>query len=400
VKRLLLLDCDQFFVQCARLADPEGAGKARLLLVGGTPEGRGVVTSASYEARGYGCRSAMPTAQALRLCPEALVVPVPRETCLRKSREVRAVLERFTPLVEAASIDEAFLDLTGTERLYGGEDPGETARRIQVAVVEETRIIVSIGGGSSRIVAKLAAERAKPGGVFVVPPGAEETFMAEHELGQIPGVGPVLRERLRGMGLTSVRDALALDLPTLQAMLGEGRGSWLHHRIRGRGPDRVDPRSGAKSISREETFPTDLHRDGELEDELVRLGAEATAELRRSGLTARTVTVKVRDGDFRTRSASRTLAEPVESERAIVTVAVELLERLRARRRVGVRLLGVGLSGLSGEGGEGQLGLFEDGAGEESQGPLETERDRAVSRLSDELRERFGPTALRSGRLL
>ncbi|MGK7312686.1 MAG: DNA polymerase IV, partial [Candidatus Longimicrobiales bacterium M2_2A_002] len=140
MRRLLLLDCDQFFVQCARLADPGGAGREPLLLVGGTPQGRGVVTSASYETREYGCRSAMPTARALQLCPDAKVVPVPRELCGRKSREVRAVLRRFTPLVEAASIDEAYLDLTGTEALYHDEPLAETARRIQAAVKEATEI--------------------------------------------------------------------------------------------------------------------------------------------------------------------------------------------------------------------------------------------------------------------
>lgn len=397
MRRLLLVDCDQFFVQCARLADPEGAGRAPLLLVGGTPEGRGVVTSASYETRVYGCRSAMPTARALQLCPQAAVVPVPRKLCGIKSREVREVLRRFTPLVEAASIDEAYLDLTGTEALYHSEPLAATARRIQAAVREETQITVSIGGAGTRVVAKLAAERAKPAGVHVVEPGGEAEFMLGFDLRDIPGVGPVLAERLRSMGLVSVPDAVGLEESELEGMLGAGRGSWLYHRLRGRGSDVVEPRAPAKSISREETFPRDLRTDEELERELMALAIRVASDLRRQGLRARTVTVKIKDGDFRSRTASRTLDQPLESDRAILAIARELLATLRKRRRTGARLVGVGVSHFStGEEGT-QLVLFDAG---DTAPALETDRDRRLSRAADELRERFGHDAIRPGRLL
>jgi DNA polymerase IV len=397
MRRLLLLDCDQFFVQCARLADPDGAGREPLLLVGGSADGRGVVTSASYETRRFGCRSAMPTAHALRLCPQARVVPVPREMCGRKSREVRQVLRRFTPLVEAASVDEAYLDLTGTEALYRGETLEATARRIQEVVKAETEITVSIGGGSTRMVAKLAAERAKPAGVFVVEPGGEAAFMAHHDLRDIPGVGPVLAERLRSMGLVSVRDALGLAASELEGMLGPGRGAWLYERIRGIGSDVVEPESAAKSMSREETFPRDLHGDDELQRELMALAIRVASDLRRQALRARTVTVKIKDGDFRSRSASRTVDQPLESDRAILAIALELLATLRARRRTGARLLGVGVSHFS-EGEEGtQLVLFDSG---DASPVLETDRDRRLSQVSDEIRERFGPAAIQPGRLM
>jgi DNA polymerase IV len=397
MRRLLLLDCDQFFVQCARLADPEGAGREALLLVGGTPEGRGVVTSASYETRRYGCRSAMSTAQALRLCPTARVVPVPREMCGRKSREVREVLQRFTPLVEAASVDEAYLDMTGTEALYRGESLADTARRIQAAVKAETAITVSIGGGSTRIVAKLAAERAKPAGIHVVEPGGEAEFMAAHDLRDIPGVGPVLAERLRAMGLISIRDALGLEAAELERMLGPGRGAWLHERMRGVGSDVVEPDTAAKSISREETFPRDLHSDAELDRELMALAVRVASDLRRQALRARAVTVKIKDGDFRSRSASRTLDQPLESDRAILAVARELLVALRARRRTPARLVGVGVSRFTAAEEGTQLVLF---GGDAEAVALETDRDRRISRLSDELRERFGPDAIRPGGLI
>lgn len=396
MRRLLLVDCDQFFVQCARLADPDGAGREPLLLVGGTPEGRGVVTSASYETRRFGCRSAMPTAQALRLCPAAKVAPVPRKLCGQKSREVREVLRRFTPLVEAASIDEAYLDLTGTEALYHDEPLADTARRIQAAVEAATEITVSIGGGPTRLVAKLAAERAKPAGVFVVEAGSEAAFMEGFELRDIPGVGPVLADRLRTMGLVRVTDALHLEESELEAMLGPGRGAWLHQRMRGQGSDVVDPDTSAKSMSREETFPEDLTTDEALERELMALAIRVASDLRRQGLRARTVTVKIKDGDFRQRTASRTLDQPLESDRAILAVARELLRTLRTRRRTGARLVGVAVSHFStGEEGT-QLVLFDA----DSAPALETDRDRRISRVADELRDRFGHDAIRPGRLI
>jgi DNA polymerase-4 len=300
-------------------------------------------------------------------------------------------------MVEAASVDEAYLDLTGTEALYHDEPLVDTARRIQAAVKEATDITVSIGGGPTRVVAKLAAERAKPAGVFVVEPAQAESFMEAFELRDIPGVGPVLGERLRSMGLVRVTDALHLAESELEAMLGAGRGAWLYQRIRGRGSDVVEPRSPAKSISREETFPRDLRGDRELERELMALAIRVASDLRRQGLRARTVTVKIKDGDFRQRTASRTLDQPLESDRAILTVATELLQTLRKRRRTGARLVGVGVSHFStGEEGT-QLVLFETG---ETPPALETDRDRRLSRVADALRKRFGDDAIRPGRLL
>src|SRR5687768_16520296 len=157
--RILLADADAFYVAIARMDDPEGAGKAKLLIVGGTRESRGVVCSASYETRKFGVRSAMPISRALRLCPEAICVPVPRGACSRTHREIRAVLDRFAPVVESASIDEWYMDLAGTEALYHNEPLAATARRMRVAVKEATGISVSIGGGTSKLVAKLAVER-------------------------------------------------------------------------------------------------------------------------------------------------------------------------------------------------------------------------------------------------
>src|SRR4051812_23288102 len=161
-RRILLADADAFYVAVARLVDPEGAGKAPLLIVGGSADHRGVVTSASYEARRYGVQSAMPMARALRLCPGAMVVPVPMAVCVQKGREIRQTLQQFTPVVEQASSDEFYLDMTGTEKLYHPETLEQTAQRMREAVQQATQLTVSIGGGTSRVVAKLAAGVAKP----------------------------------------------------------------------------------------------------------------------------------------------------------------------------------------------------------------------------------------------
>ena len=397
-QRILLADADAFYVAVARLADPNGAGKARLLIVGGSAAQRGVVTSASYEARAYGVHSAMPMARAMRLCPGATVVPVPWEACTRKSREIGAVLRRFTPVVEQASSDEFYLDLSGTEQLYGGESLAATARRIRDAVLAETSLSLSIGGGTSKLVAKLAAGLAKPrpgtaaDGVHVVGPGAESDFMLQFALADIPFIGPKAQERLARLGLRTVRDVVRHDRETLVGWLGEREGAWLHERARGIDRAPVEANREAKSVSRDETFATDLDDDGALAAKLLALADRASTDVRESGLIARTVTVKLRDADFTTRQASRTLADAVQSDRAVYAVARELLTRLRDARRVPARLLGIALSQLVRAGGEGQLSLLES-AGD----TLETDRDRVISRVIDEVREKFGPDALGRG---
>jgi DNA polymerase IV len=386
-RRILLVDCDQFFVQCARLADPEGAGKQDLLLVGGTKEGRGVVTSASYATRAFGVRSGMPTGQALALCPQAMVAPVPGRVCGERSAAVREVLKRFTPVVEPASIDEAYLDLTGTERLYHGESLADTAKRIQADVLRDTEIQVSLGGGTSKIVAKLAASWAKPAGVFIVEPGEEESFMRRHELADIPGVGPVSAASLRRYGLVRVDDVLAMDEASLKQVIGDRHGAWLHARARGLDGGHVDPVHVARSMSRDETFSHDIDDDSTLARELRRLIRRLGQSLREDGTRARTITVRLRDRDFRTRQASFTVAEPIETDAAIYEVARPLLLRLRKDRPIPARLIGVSASNLMEKQEQSQLGLF-------AEKKLESDRDRTISRVTDELRDRFGGNAI------
>lgn len=400
-RRILLADADAFFVAVARMVDPDGAGKEPLLIVGGTRESRGVVCSASYEVRKFGVRSAMPISRALRLCPRAMCVPVPRRACGEKSRQIRAVLERFAPVVEGASIDEWYMDLGGTEELYD-EPLAATARRIREAVTAETKLSVSIGGGTSKLVAKLAVERAKPKpgtdatGVHVVDAGGEQAFMNTVELAEIPFVGPRFQERLARLGLRRVPDVLQYDVPTLTQWLGAREAEWLFDRVRGVDVSDVEAHGDAKSISRDETFSHDINDDDELLRELLALVTRAASDLRGDGMTARTITVRIRDHDFKTRQANRTLDAPVLSDRVILEVARALFAKLRTARRVPARLLGVKLSSLAVDATADQLTLFERRDSKLD----ETDRDRVLARTIDKVRERFGDKGIIPARLI
>lgn len=413
-RRILLVDADAFFVAVARQEDPEGAGRARLLIVGGRPGSRGVVCSASYECRSFGVRSAMPISRALKLCPEAMCVPVPRGACSARSKDIQAVLARFAPVVQASSIDEWYCDLGGTEALYGHESLRQTAQRIRAAVFEATGLNVSIGGGTSRLVAKMAVEVAKPkpgtgaDGVHCVAPGAEIDFLALFKLADLPMVGPKLAEKLERMGLETVRDAQQWSEEALVSRLGDRAGPWLARRVRGIDDSIVSPRDRQKQVSREDTFARDLDDDTVIERELLRLAVRVSSDLRRQALRARTVTVKIKDTDFRTRSAQRTLSAFIESEKSVLKAARPLLRQLRGKRRVPVRLLGIALSHFDDEPDHGpplpaqQLGLFgmgETGARDPARSapaadPEESIRDRALTRALDRIRDRYGSGAI------
>jgi DNA polymerase-4 len=336
----------------------------------------------------------MPIARAARLCPNAMFVPVPGKACSQKHREIRGILERFTPLVSGASIDEWYMDLGGTEGIYHNEPLRTTAHRIRQTVRDETGLSVSIGGGTNRLVAKMAVERAKPkpgtnaDGVHIVEPGTEEEFMRGFDLADIPMIGPKSQERLAKLGMRTVPDVLQYDLPALKQWLSEREALWLWDRVHGRGSSEVEsPVHGEqKSMSRDETFPVDLDDDADLEHELVALVTRVAFDLRQDGMAARTIVVKIRDRDFRTRSMRKTLIEPVVSDRVILRVARELLAKLRQARRMPARLLGVALSSLTEDPEADQLKLFR-ARGEHSG---ETERDRTLAKAVDKVRDKFG----------
>lgn len=409
MSRILLIDADAFFVAVARAVDPAGAGAASLLIVGGRPGSRGVVCSASYETRAFGVRSGMPISQALRLCPAATCVPVPRTACADTSRAIRRVLDNFTPLVEAASIDEWYLDLSGTEALYHHEPIGETARRIRDEVFAQTGMRVSIGVGPNKLVAKLAAERAKPKpgtgatGVHVVDEAGVLDFMRTLELGDIPGIGPKLQEKLASVGLVAVRDVLEADPAGLARWLGGETAYRVLRKARGESDSTVEPRAPAKQVSREETFDRDIADAGTLRRELQQLAHRVATDLRGDHLEARTITVKVRDQRFTTRTMSRTFDAPISSDAAIAAAADDLLRALRKDWSAPVRLAGVALSNFTPARDAEQLGIFDGGrAGDaRSAGSAgdngESLRDRELSRAVDRVREKFGDAAIRAG---
>lgn len=407
-RRILLVDADAFFVAVARQEDPDGAGRAPLLIVGGRPGSRGVVCSASYECRAYGVRSGMPISRALLLCPTATCVPVPRHACSRRSKDIHAVLTQFAPLVQASSIDEWYCDMAGTEALYGDESLTATAHRIRDAVFEATGLSVSIGAGTSRLVAKMAVELAKPkpgtvaDGVLAISPGDEVAFLGQRKLAELPMVGPRFAVKLERVGLVMVADAQAWSQVQLIERLGDRAGEWLFKRSRGIDESIVSQRDAQKQVSRETTFARDLHDDDVVEREILRLAVRVATDLRRQALRARTITVKLKDADFRTRSAQRTLATSIESEQSVARAAKALLRGLRKRRRVGVRLLGIGLSHFGDDApSPPQLGLFPaPAATPQSDEPIEGERDRALTRALDRIRDRFGSTAILPARLV
>lgn len=383
-RRILHVDVDAMFVQCAIMSDPERLAHEKLILVGGSPTGRGVVTSASYGCREYGARSAMPMATALRLCPKAVIAPVPGPMIRAKSRELAAAIERWSPVAVMASVDEAYLDLTGTERLYHEETLADTARRIQADIKSATELDVSIGGGTNRLVAKLATSFAKPAGVFIVPAGEEEDFVGRLEIPDLIGVGPSLREDLRRHGVTTMAALRALDLSTLSIWWGEDRARWLWCRCRGIDDSPVSRDDQTKSVSSERTFRRDISILRELEEALLAEVVSAAASLRKQGLFTRTVTVKVRDSHFRDRSRSRTLAEAVQTDRVIYPVARELLHQLRDEQSGAVRLIGVGLTNLREKGEQEQGSLLGVAP------PLEGDRDRRLAQTIDRIRGKHG----------
>jgi len=376
------LDMDAFFVSVEELFDP--SLKGRPVVVGGRPNERGVVAAASYAARKFGIHSAMPLRRAYRLCPQAIFVDGHPERYREYSDRAREILGRFSPRVEMASIDEAYLDLTGCEKLHG--PPLRAAHRLRETVARETGLSCSIGIAGTRLVAKIASDQAKPRGVLWVLPGAEQSFLAPLEVRRIPGVGPVTERNLRRMGIARVSDLAALDEGLLEerfglwglALAGKARGldagGWFDSPI---GED-GDP----KSVSHETTYSEDTADPGRLEATLARLSQLVGRRLRRYGLFGRVVQLKLRYGDFSTYTRARTLEQSTQLDNDIFEAARDLFRRnWRAGRPV--RLLGVALSGFSRH--PGQLDLLEE--------PRKAKWARAL-RAADRLRDRFGERSI------
>jgi DNA polymerase IV len=382
---ILHVDLDAFFAAVEQLDDPSLRG--RPVVVGGLGA-RGVVSTASYEARTFGVRSAMPMARARKACPHATFLSPRMARYAEKSREVMAILGSISPLVEQLSIDEAFVDVAGAGRLLG--DPAQIAALIRRRVHDETGLSLSVGVASTKFLAKLLSDLAKPDGMLVVEPGAERAFLAPLPMSRLWGVGPATLAKLERMGLRTIGDVAAVDEQALAGALGSGLGAHLSALARNDDPRDVVPERDAKSIGAEETFATDLRSAARCERELVRLTDRACARLRGSGLAARTVNLKIRFADFETRTRARTLADPTDVSTVVLEVARELLAEFDVGR--GVRLLGVSLSQLAADSVV-QVALDLTGdAGSEQRN--RTERRAAVERAVDEVRGRFGARAV------
>ena len=371
IDRLILhVDIDMMFASAAKLEWPETAGQADLLIVGGKPDERGVVTSASYSVRAFGVRAGMPTSQALRLCPKALLVPVPGDMVRRKSREVFEVVRDHTPLVEQTGVDEGYADLTSVAGDADIQDIDVFTRVLRHAVFMETGMTVSCACASNKLVAKCSVEFGKPGnggdGVVVIGPGEEEACMLRvGALSNIPGIGPSFQKDLERIGFHSVKQILPHSREALASMFGERRGGWLWRVVRGIDQRPVELPGPPKSISREDTFLQDIFDDEPLARELDRLLDRAIEDLSRKAVMAQTVTVRVKDSDFRARSRSRTMPFPTADKAVAAPVAAALLEELRRDRRVAARLVGISFEKLSPASGAraDQIGLFEGEAG-------------------------------------
>lgn len=350
------LDLDAFFAAVEELEEP--ALRSRPLVVGGDPRGRGVVATANYVARRFGIRSAMSSAEALRRCPE-LVVVRPRHALYRQYSDAvwRSVAE-VVPRLERTGLDEGYLDLGVV--LPGFERARELAEAVQLAVRAATSLSCSLGVSTSKVVCKVASDRRKPGGITVVPPGREARFLAPLAVRLLPGVGPRAEERLAASGVTTIGGLAALGDLELRAVLPGAVGTMLRDRARGVDPRDLDLEAERVSISTEETFDRDVADRTVLHAELRRMATDVADQLRRSGLSARTVTSKLRYGDFTLRSRSTTLAAPIDEAERIGELACRLLDRGLRDRPGALRLVGVGVSGLSDHR---QLTLLEDAEG-------------------------------------
>lgn len=381
-RTILHLDLDAFYASVEQLDRPELRGKP--VLVGGR-NGRGVVCACSYEARIYGVRSAMPVSQALRLCPAAILLPVRMARYQELSRHVFDIFSHYTDLIEPLSVDEAFLDVTGSRRLFG--DGRCIAERIRAAVRSETGLAVSAGVAGNKFLAKLASEQAKPDGLFVVPEDPDG-FLLGLPLQRLWGVGPVLLRQLNRQGLTTVADLRRLARPTLERLYG-ATGAKLYDLARGWDNRPVERGHAVKSVGCEDTFERDLVDRDDLRHVLLDLSDRVAARLRHKGLVGRTLTLKVRYADFATVTRSTTSATAMDHGPGLFRGALDLLHKTEAGRRP-VRLLGLTVSQLS-QAGQEPMDLFDT---------VGSQRQAALDGAMDHLRRRFGRTGLCPATLL
>jgi DNA polymerase-4 len=385
VRQILHIDMDAFYASVEELDNPALRG---LPVIVGGPSKRGVVCAASYAARPFGVRSAMPMAEAFRRCPQAIVVPVRMARYAEISAQVFAIFHRFTPLVEGLSLDEAFLDVTGSASLFG--DGATIARKIKDLIRAELGLIASAGVASCKFAAKIGSDLEKPDGLVVIPEGELRAFLAPLPIERMWGIGPKAAERLRPAGLSTFRDLAETSLDHLETLLG--RAGALHVQTLARGVDDrpVVPGREAVSVGAEETFETDLVDRRAMELRLLALAGRVARRLHKAGLEAAGVTLKVKYADFSLKSRSVTLPAPIADTMGIFNAAKTMLDRVPGGR---VRLLGISTGALVPAGGAEAvtLSLFADEA---------PEKRRRLEEVVLKVGDRFGGMGLTRASLL
>ena len=378
-RRIIHLDMDAFYASVEILDNPALRGQP--VVVGGNAN-RGVVCAASYEARKFGVHSALPILTARKLCPHGVFLPVRMARYQEISRRIMEIFQRFTPLVEPLSLDEAFLDVTASQSLMGTAE--EIAIQIRALVREIIGLTVSAGVGASKLVAKIASDLNKPDGLTIVPSGQEEAFLAPLPIGRLWGVGPTTRQALALIGVKTIGDLSRMPLAILTAKFGKA-GLMLHESARGIDLRLVEPEQETKSIGHEETFAEDLRDQKKIEQELLALCLKVGKRARRYGLAGRTVTVKVKYRDFVQVTRSLTLPEPVADDKSLYRTGCLLLAKTEITLRP-IRLLGISLANLVPAEASGQLALF---------GESQTRRkDCRLYKAIDAISDRYGSKSI------
>jgi DNA polymerase IV len=380
VSSILHVDMDAFFVSVELLARPDLRGKP--VVVGGRPDQRGVVSAASYEARKFGIHSAMPLRTAGRLCPHAIFLDGHHEKYSEWSDRVASILAKFSPIVEMVSIDEAYLDLSGTERLHG--PPLAAADKLLRTITKQTGLPCSGGLASTRLAAKVASDQGKPRGLVWVAPGMEARFLAPLPIRKIPGIGEVTERALRALGIETVEQLASHSQEKLEKIFGQW-GTALYRKARGGDAYEFLIDAEPKSISHNHTFGEDTSDLAEMETMLSHLCQKACKRLREAGLSSRTLTLTIRYAGFETYTRSKTLTEPAQLDTDIFAVFLNLFRQHRDPKRK-VRLLGVALSALSH--GAQQLDLLESDRREKLE---------KLTKAADHLRDKFGFTSVQFG---
>ena len=373
---------DAFFAAIEQRDRPELRGKP--VLVGGSPHGRGVVSTASYEARPFGCHSALPMAVAIRRCPSAIVVRPRMEHYVAVSRQIFSVLKRFTPLIEPLSIDEAFLDVTGSTRLFGA--PERIAGEIKRGIREKTDLTGSVGIAPNKFLAKIASDLQKPDGLVNVPRDGVQDFLDPLPISRLWGAGKVTQKRFDDLGVRTFADLRRLSETELRGRFGDAGGHF-HRLVRGIDDREVVPDREAKSISHEVTFSRDVADHEHLRSVLLQQMDDVARRLRQSKLTARTITLKIRSGDFTTITRSATIREPTDRTDVLWSAAAEVFEKWSRTKTPPVRLIGVGVSQLAADA-ERQLSLFD---------AAQRACSRRLDRTVDQIREKYGRGSLTRG---